>query len=132
MASSSDMKDYVLENLREISQDCSEFRGIYWSARKMFGEYCIYAQSASFALSPSAEHEVEKKAVFLLCDNTLFIKQHKSLEELLYHHDKAPPFEGAKEWYVLDIDSKEILKEALILALPHIKPQKPKCTKKNE
>ena len=43
MASSADFKDYMLENLREIAEDCRELAHISWSARKMFGEYCIYA-----------------------------------------------------------------------------------------
>ncbi|WP_252199138.1 competence protein TfoX [Campylobacter vulpis] len=65
----------------------------------MFGNYCIYV------------HLNEKKPLFLLCDERLFIKCYERLETLLDEKDK--PFVGAKEWYVVDFENLSLLEEIL-------------------
>lgn len=97
MASSAGFKDFVLECL----QSCES--GLYFSERKMFGEYCLYFSSG-----------LDKpKPCFLLCDDRLFVKAHKELETLLANNEKAPPFPKARLWYVLDPEDRETLQEVL-------------------
>jgi len=50
MASSSEFVDFVIEQIEDVG---------YITARKMFGEYALYADGKIFAL---------------ICDNALFIK----------------------------------------------------------
>lgn len=51
------------------------------TARKMFGEYCVY---------------LEGKPVALVCDGTLFVKPTAAGRELVPHAAEGPPYEGAK------------------------------------
>lgn len=92
MASSEDFKDFVLEQLRLCESKC------VFSARKMFGEYCIYA---------------DNKPIFLLCDDMLYIKQFPFLKELLKDNNLSTPFPKAKQWYILDVEDIEILKKVI-------------------
>lgn len=115
MATSKDYKDYVLERLQECVASLSEdskggAKSYTFSARKMFGEYCVYIQDSKTMQKP--------KALFLLCDECVFVKQYKILESLLAHSQKAKPYPGAKEWYMIDIDSKELLQEIITTLAP--------------
>lgn len=114
MPSSSEFKDFVLDCLEASSQ-------LYkFSSRKMFGEYCIYIQ-------PINEPFSMPKPLFLICDDTLFIKQYKELGDMLKFASKAPPYDGAKEWYVVDVDSSTLLQElveTIAPLLPEVKPKK--------
>lgn len=92
MASSEEFKDFVLEQLR-ICESKSVF-----SAKKMFGSYCIY---------------MDKRPMFLLCDDVLYIKQFSFLKKLLKDSDLGIPFPKAKEWYVLDVEDVKILKKVI-------------------
>ena len=71
--------------------------------RKMFGEYMVY---------------VNNKPIFLVCDNTVFIKKHECLKELLKDSDTGNPYSGAKEHYILDNDNREMCKEVISLVEP--------------
>ena len=115
MATSKEYKDYVLERLQECGAELREdskggAESYTFSARKMFGEYCIYIQDSKTMQKP--------KALFLLCDECVFVKQYKILESLLAHSQKAKPYPGAKEWYIIDIDSKELLQEIITTLAP--------------
>lgn len=115
MATSKEYKDYVLERLCEYMASLSgDSKGgvesYTFSARKMFGEYCVYIQDSTSMQKP--------KALFLLCDECVFVKQYKILESLLAHCQKAKPYPGAKEWYMIDIDSKELLQEIITTLAP--------------
>ena len=57
MATSESFKDFVLENLESALEDTP----YHFSAKKMFGEYCIYV----------IEGESVPKPIFLLCDEML-------------------------------------------------------------
>lgn len=61
--------------------------------RKMFGEYMAY---------------LDEKPVFLVCDNTVYVKIIKPLSELLQDCETDVPYSGAKEHYILDIEDKEL------------------------
>lgn len=58
-------------------------------AKKMFGEYMVY---------------VNEKPVVLVCDNICYVKKHPILAEHMSDAECACPYEGCKEYYILDID----------------------------
>ncbi|WP_270977449.1 competence protein TfoX [Campylobacter helveticus] len=94
MATSEDFKNFVLECLENTNL------GFEFSARKMFGDYCIYVHLGA-----------ERKPLFLLCDERLFIKCYDTLKGILDEKDK--PFEKAKDWYVVDFENLTLLKEVV-------------------
>ncbi|WP_394954316.1 transcriptional regulator [uncultured Helicobacter sp.] len=119
MPSSREFKDFVLEQLESSTE------GYRFSARKMFGEYCIYVQASHTPLETP-------KPLFLLCDDMLFIKQYKELATFLESAPKAPPFVGAKDWHIIDVDSHALLGEVIqtiVPFLPEPKPKKPRKVK---
>src|SRR6188768_70553 len=84
--------------------------------KKMFGEYALYLDS---------------KVVALICDNQLFLKPTSEGLRFLGKVKEAPPYPGAKNYYLLDseVDDPDRLKEALQVtagALPKPKPKAPK------
>lgn len=92
MASSPDFVNYICEQLEGVGTIRS---------RKMFGEYMVY---------------VNDKPVVLVCDDTVFVKMLPCLKEVLADRPIAPPYEGAKDHYVLDPDDRDTLCQAAILA----------------
>lgn len=82
--------------------------------KKMFGEYMVY---------------VEGKPIFTVCDNTVFVKEVKELEELMQGADVGFPYEGAKEHYILDIENAE-LTEKVVAVLKEVIPVPKKRIKK--
>lgn len=124
MATSESFKDFVLETLNSALQG-EPYR---FSAKKMFGEYCIYVLD----LSDSAPIP---KPIFLLCDEILYVKQHEILKPILETAPKGFPYPGAKESYILDVDSPQTLRDVVLTlapTLPTPKPKKPKATKPRE
>lgn len=86
MASHKDFVDYVAEQLQEA--------GIIYS-RKMFGEYGLYCDSVFFAV---------------ICDDQLFVKVTPQGEEAFPHLPKAPPYEGAKDYFwVEDVEDRDTM-----------------------
>ena len=83
-------------------------------ARKMFGDYCIY---------------VDEKPLLLACDNIVYIKKHKAIEELMIGAEVACPYDGAKEHYILDVEHKDEAVCVIKALLPHIPLPKPKKKK---
>jgi TfoX/Sxy family transcriptional regulator of competence genes len=85
-------------------------------ARKMFGEYAIYAGA---------------KVVALVCDNRLYLKPVPEARALLAEVTEAPPYPGAKPHLLIeaeldDADLMAALVRAVQAALPEPKPKKPK------
>lgn len=78
MASGPDYVEFVCEQLREVP-------GV--RHRKMFGEYAIY---------------VGNKVVALVCDDQLFLKPTTAGRALLETPVEAPPYPGAKPYFVID------------------------------
>ena len=102
MATSADFIEYV----------CGQIEGAgAVRHRKMFGEYMVY---------------VDSKPILLVCDNTVFIKMLPCLDELMESAEKGYPYDGAKEHYVLDIDNKELSRDAVAALLPVVPVPKPK------
>lgn len=85
MATTLDYIEFVIDSLREVKATLRY--------RKMFGEYCLYAN---------------EKPIMLICDNTPFVKMHPVLEHFMNESRIGYPFEGAKPHYILDIDDTEL------------------------
>lgn len=91
-----------------------QLRGEEAAYKKMFGEYMVY---------------VDGKPVFTVCDNTVFVKEVKELEEILADADRGYPYDGAKEHYVLDIENAELV-EKVVSVLKQVIPVPKKKAKK--
>lgn len=83
--------------------------------RKMFGDYMIY---------------INDKPILLVCDNTVYVKKVPQLSDIMADAQSAPPYPGAKEWYVLDIENPTLTSTAIqilepLTPIPH-KKKKPK------
>ncbi len=105
MATTADYIEYVCEQISGI--------GIVRS-RKMFGEYMVY---------------VNDKPIFLVCDNTVFVKMHDALSDLMKDSGTGTPYEGAKEHYILDVDNAEFSKQVVQILEPLTPLPKPKKKK---
>ena len=86
--------------------------------KKMFGEYMIY---------------INAKPVFLICDDTLFVKILPETDKLMNGKATGFPYHGAKPHYIVDnVDDREFLCE-LAKALEAVTPlPKPKMKKGNK
>lgn len=106
MATSVDYIEYVVEKLNDLD--------LVISYKKMFGEYMIY---------------LNQKPVFLVCDNTVFIKKHDCLNERMVKSDVGIPYRGAKEHYIVDVDQKEAFQDIAIFIEPFVPLPKPRKKK---
>ena len=59
------------------------------SAKKMFGEYGVFA---------------EGKTIALVCDDQLFVKPTSAGRDYLEEIEEAPPYPGAKDWLLITED----------------------------
>lgn len=82
--------------------------------RKMFGEYMVY---------------INDKPIFLVCDNTVYVKKLPDIKELMSGTSCGIPYEGAKEHYILDIENRSLAQD-VIMTLEPIIPL-PKKKRKN-
>ena len=105
MASSPEFVRYICEQLDGLGAVRS---------RKMFGDYMIY---------------LNDKPVIILCDDRAMVKMLPCLAELLAGRPTEPPYEGAKDHYLLDPDDRETLREAARMA-EEVTPLPKKRTKK--
>lgn len=101
-------------DLSYIQFVCEQLRGEDATYKKMFGEYMVY---------------IEGKPVLLVCDNTVFVKEVKELEEIMSEADKGFPYDGAKECYILDIENVELV-EKVVAVLKEVIPLPKKKIKK--
>lgn len=92
MASNPEFVAYICEQLEDLGAVRS---------RKMFGEYMVY---------------LNDKPIVIICDDRAMVKMLPVLEPLLKDRPTAPPYEGAKDHYVLDPDDRETLRRAARLA----------------
>lgn len=120
MATSESFKDFVLENLERANAEFS--LNFTFSARKMFGEYCIYVNDKGVL-----------KPLCLLCDESVFVKKLAELAEFVAQNaerfETGYPYDGAKEHFIIDTENAEFLGallEILVPLLPTPKPKKPK------
>jgi len=98
--------DYLLDQLSSIDSI---------SARKMFGEYALYA---------------EGKVVALVCDDTLFVKITDEGKEFVgKHYEEGEAYKGAKPSMRIDedlIDDREWLTELIEITAKYAPAPKPK------
>jgi DNA transformation protein and related proteins len=105
MATTQETVEFILQNL--------EPRGAF-AARKMFGEYALYANS---------------KVVALVCDDTLYVKITPQSAELESLCEKHPPYPGASLYYLVEeslISQLPTLSEILLNISAHLPAKKPK------
>lgn len=95
---------------------CEQLSGA-WDVRykKMFGEYMVY---------------VNDKPIFLVCDNTVFVKKVDELKELMAQAACDAPYAGAKEHYILDIEDADLVANVTSV-LERVTPIPKKKAKKN-
>jgi TfoX/Sxy family transcriptional regulator of competence genes len=103
--------DYILDQLSSISDV---------SARKMFGEYAIYASG---------------KVVALVCDDTLFVKITDAGKEFVgkKKYKEGFAYKGAKASIRIDeehIEDREWLSELIAVTAEHL-PEPKKKTRKH-
>lgn len=89
MASTMGFTEFVMEQLEGV--------GVL-RYRKMFGEYCVY---------------VNEKPIVLICDDRVYLKMVPELEGLMSGAETGVPYEGASERYVVDVDDRELMREAV-------------------
>lgn len=107
MASSLDFVEYVCTRLGAA--------GLI-SYKKMFGEYGIYCNG---------------KIIGLICDNMLFIKKTQAGALVIKGIEEAPPYKGAKPYFVVDIDGdKDLLLKFIKATYDELPAQKPKKAKR--
>lgn len=93
---------------------CDQLRGVGpVSYRKMFGEYAIY---------------VGRKVVALVCDDRLFLKPTAAGRALIGTPTEAPPYPGAKPYFVIDecLDDPEFLATLIQATEAEVPEPKPK------
>lgn len=103
-------------NIELIEFICSQINDLgIVRYRKMFGEYMIY---------------LNEKPVILVCDDIAYVKKHEVIQYMMHDAEKGRPFEGANEWYILDVEYKSKLLR-IIGTLENVLPYpKPKNRKK--
>lgn len=88
MASHQNFVDYVVEQLREAGAIRS---------RKMFGEYGLYCDDVFFAV---------------ICDDQFFVKVTPQGEAAFPDLPKAPPYERAKDSFLVeDVENRKLMTE---------------------
>lgn len=101
MATSQTTIDHLLDQLAAAGRV---------TARKMFGEYCLY---------------LSDKPVALVCDNTLFVKPTTAGRELMPNVPGGSPYPGAKPHLKLlpdDWDDRDRLCELLRITFAELPP----------
>ena len=108
MASDQNFVDFVIEQISNAGAI---------TAKKMFGEYGIYADEKIFGL---------------ICDNKLFIKPTIAGREFIGDVVEAPPYEGAKPSFLIEekIEDGDWLSELVRVSLKELPAPKPKPNKK--
>jgi len=109
MASSQRNVDFILGQLSDAGDV---------SARKMFGEYALYRRD---------------KIVALFCDDQLFVKPSVGGRAFIGKVNEAPPYPGAKLWFLVTGDyceDGEWLSELIRITDRELPPPKPKALKR--
>ena len=141
MATSANYKDFVLEQLARCNDEFLENKFAF-SARKLFGEYCVYIESFgdsrgvdSHESCADSHLDSPKKVLFLLCDESVFVKKLDILGEIVRENSEfitmGYPFDGAKEHYIIDIENLALVAQIIQSALPFLPTPKPTNAKKS-
>ena len=102
MASNQNFVDFVLEQIKNAGEI---------TAKKMFGEYGIYADGKLFGL---------------ICDNKLFVKPTISGRAFIGNVVEAPPYEGSKPSFLIEekIEDSDWLSELIRISVKELPPPK--------
>ena len=108
MATDQKFVDFVLDQIENAGEI---------TAKKMFGEYGIYADGKIFGL---------------ICDNKLFIKPTTSGRKFIGDVVEAPPYPGAKPSFLIEdkIENRKWLSELVRISVKELPLPKPKRKKK--
>ncbi len=103
MACTQDFIQYIIDQ-------CSGAGEI--AAKKMMGDWCLYCDGTLFALA---------------CDNCLYIKVTDAARPLLKEIILRPPYEGAKDCFLIsDIDDRDYLERLIRTTIPALPAPKKK------
>lgn len=106
MACSADYVQYVVDQ-------CSGAGEI--AVKKMMGDYCIYCNGVLFGL---------------ICDNNLYVKVTEAGAAVLNEVILRPPYEGAKDYFLVDdVDDSDYLKELVRATMLELISPKAKAKK---
>lgn len=107
MASTSDFVDFVLDQIEPPG---------FVTARRMFGEYALYAND---------------RVVALVCDDRLFVKPTSGGRAFIDDPEEAPPYPGAKPYFLIEeqLEDREWLSELLRITADEVPLPKPKRNK---
>jgi TfoX/Sxy family transcriptional regulator of competence genes len=102
MASDIGFVEYVCEQIRDAGRI---------SHRRMFGEFAVYCDG---------------KVVALVCDNQFFLKPTPAGKALLDPVKEAPPYPGAKNYFLIDaqLDDAESAAEIVRVTAAALPPPK--------
>lgn len=108
MASDKNFVDFVTGQINNVGEI---------TAKKMFGEYGLYADGKLFGL---------------ICDNKLFIKPTQAGREFIGAVSESPPYEGAKPSFLIEekIEDSDWLSKLISISLKELPTPKPKQGKK--
>lgn len=107
MASDQKFVDFVVDQIENAGEI---------TAKKMFGEYGIYADGKIFGL---------------ICDNKLFMKPTEAGRKFIGDVVEAPAYPGAKPSFLIEdkIEDREWLSELIRISLKELPMPKPKKKK---
>lgn len=107
MASKIEFVEFAADQMREAGDI---------TYRKMFGEYGIYCDGKIFGV---------------ICDDQLFIKITEAGREICSSLPEAPPYKGAKNYFLVeDIEDREMLTELVTATCAELPKPKPKSKKR--
>lgn len=107
MASKIEFVEFVADQLRQAGDI---------TYKKMFGEYGLYCNGKIFAV---------------ICEDQLFIKITESGRNLCPELSEAPPYQGAKNYFLVeDVEHQQLLTELVTATCEELPEPKPKKKKK--
>ncbi len=107
MASKIEFVEFVADQLRQAGDI---------TYKKMFGEYGVYCNGKIFAV---------------ICEDQLFIKITKAGRNLCPELSEAPPYQGAKNYFLVeDVENQQLLTELVTATCEELPEPKPKKKKK--
>jgi TfoX/Sxy family transcriptional regulator of competence genes len=84
MSSTLDFIDYTVDQIASSGEV---------TFKRMFGEFMVY---------------VNNVPIFLVCDNTVYVKKINELDSILSDALLGIPYPNAKEHFIVDIDDKDL------------------------
>lgn len=108
MVSKQSTIDFILDQIRDAGDV---------SARKMFGEYCVYCG---------------RKVVGLVCDDRLFVKKTDAGKTYVVRCIEKSPYDGAKPCFLISqkrIENREWITELIRITSSELPEPPPKKTR---